>query len=160
MAQLFSLGSMSTTARVITFGAISGPCWSFIAAVLSGLDGPFSLIATIFISGILTGILVSVALKSPLQTYGRWSCFVFGAISLPVGAFVFGVILSVVQLIASKITGSGDFPFVGSNSDPIQTGLMYAILSVVSLFVVGLLPLAVLTTFILRAVIHRHENAA
>jgi hypothetical protein len=147
---------MSTTTRVIAFGAISGLIWSAIAAVLSGLN----IGITVIISGILTGVLVSLALKSPLQIYGRWSGFVFGALSLPAGAFVFGVIISLVQMAASRITGSGDFQFIAPDSNPIQNGMAYAFISVVSLFVVALLPLAVLTTFILRAVIHKHETAA
>ena len=147
---------MNTTTRVITFGVISGLIWSAIAAMLSGLSDD----TTVIISGILTGLFVSMVLKSPLQKFGRWSCFVLGVISLPVGAFIFGFIISVVQLVASKITGSGNFPFIDPTSGPLQTGLMYAFLSVVSLFVIGLLPLAVLTTFILRVVIHRRETAA
>ena len=153
------LASLSITSRVITFGVASGLVWSVIADGLSGLS-EFRTVVTVFISGILTGVLVSLALKSPLQIYGRWSGFVFGTLSLPVGAFIFGVIVSCVQLLASKITGSGDFPFIGPNSDPIQTGMMYALLSVVSLFTVGLLPLAVLTAFILRAVIHESKTSA
>jgi len=156
VAQLSTLGSMNTTTRVITFGIISGLIWSVIAAVLSGLN----LGITVIVAGILTGVSVSLALKSPLQTYGRWGGFVCGALSLPAGAFIFGVIISLVNMAASKITGSGDFPFIDPASNPVQTGVMYAVISVVSLFVVALLPLAVLTTFILRAVIHRNETAA
>lgn len=150
---------MSTTTRVITFGVFSGLIWSAIAAVLGDLFQSVGVAVTVFISGILTGILVSLALRSPLQAFGRWSSFVFGALSLPVGAFIFGVIISVVQLVASKITGTG-YPVIEPTFSPFEIGAMYAFISVISLFALGLFPLAVLTTFILRAVIYKHENAA
>jgi hypothetical protein len=95
-----------------------------------------------------TGIAVSLTLKTPLARFGRgWALF-FGLASLPLGAFIFGVvfaILDVSQWLNGSQYGIFNVFLIGGN---------YALFSVVSIFTIFLLPLAVLTTFILRAVIH------
>jgi hypothetical protein len=145
---------MRTTTRVLCFGTISGLIWSVVPGILSELFRSSRETATVLISGVLTGVVVSLSLEAPLVKFGRWSGFVFGLLSLPLGSFAFGVLISLVQLAASKLTG-GEYRFVSYGFNPFQTGFGYALVSIISVFALVLFPLAVLTTLLLRAIVKR-----
>jgi uncharacterized membrane protein YjgN (DUF898 family) len=104
----------------------------------------------------LTGVVLSFALKQPLAKAGFWVCFGLGLLALPVGAFAFGVLASLVENLTATLTDITD-KFGGN---PFSVGVEYALFSVVSLFAVVLFPLAVLTTFLLRAVIRFNRKSA
>jgi len=145
---------MSTTARVLIFGVISGLIWSLALALQDGFD---AVGADTLVPGILSGVLVSFALKTPLVKCGRLGTFIAGLLSLPLGAFLFGFLSALFAMLVGFLTG-GIYDL-----HPLLSGLFCAAVSVASLFAFYLLPPAVLTTFLLRAVIvygRRHENAA
>ena len=145
---------MSTTGKVITFGTVSGIIWSLIPGSLVGLFQSSKESIGVVFAGLLTGIIVSLAFKTPLMKLGKgWSLF-FGILALPFGAYVFGCVFS-------DIYQSGwflDSQYGLSNA--FQVGIDYVIVSVISLFAVILFPLAILTTLILRCVIHSGEKQA
>jgi hypothetical protein len=144
---------MSTRTKVITFGIISGLIWSVVPGGLNDLFRSKESIL-VLIAGALTGVAVSLALKAPLTKFGRWWTLLFGLISLPFGAFIFGVVFSLLTL-SDWLNGSQHGIF-----NSVLIGGYYALLSVISIFAIILFPLAVITTFTLRAVIHSGEKHA
>jgi len=146
---------MSTTRKVITFGIISGLTWSLLVELQDyNLKELFCSKESVLTSlaGILTGVAVSLILKIPLTRLGRWWTLFFGLVSLPIGAFIFGIALSVLN-ISDWLNGSQYGIF-----NAFVVGGYLALLSVISFFAIYLFPLAVLTTFILRFVIHFGEK--
>lgn len=137
---------MSITARVLTFGIISGLVWSLALFIFGGFSS-VSETVKVLASGILSGILVSFALKTPLSKFGWFGVFVAGLISLPLGAFSFGFFEAVLEIVVGVITG-GTHDF-----NPFLIGSSFAAMSVANLFALIFFPLAILTTFILRVVI-------
>jgi hypothetical protein len=145
---------MNVTWKVIIFGVISGLIWSVIAGILCDLFQSNADGVEVVIGGLLTGVIVSLSLKSFLRKVGKGLTLVIGLFSLPFGAFVFGLVFSMLH-------PSG--AFVDSHygiSNALQVAVEYAILSVISIFAIFLLPLAVLTTFVLRQVVHSHNKIA
>jgi hypothetical protein len=141
---------LNTTTRTVLFGIVSGMIWSALAENLISGDEFKSYESAIAVgAGVLTGILVSFMLKSRLAKCGRMATFGFGLLSLPTGAFFFGVLNSLGQFIATRITG---IEYPSFSSDPIENGITLALLSVISLLAVILFPLAVFTTFLLRTI--------
>jgi hypothetical protein len=138
---------MSTTAKIITFGIVSGLIWSVIATGPELLNSVKDFILVLS-AGTLTGLAVSLILKVPLTKFGRWWTLVFGLISLPLGAFIFGIVFSILNL-SEWLNGSqyGIFNAVLIGGD-------FALISVANLCAVYLFPLAIITTFLLRIVIH------
>ncbi len=153
---------MSTPSRVLAFGVASGVIWSLVPSTLSELFRSPGETATVIVSGILSGILTSFALAAPLARFGHGAAILFGTLSLPLGAFTFGVLLSLVQWLVRDFSGTA-YQFVAYGFAPLTVGAQYAVLSVISVFAFVLFPLAVLTTFLLRRVIHSghgHEHAS
>jgi hypothetical protein len=133
------------------FGIVSGLIWSVVPGGLNDLFRSKESIL-VFIAGAVAGLAVSLALKVPLTKFGRWWTLLFGLFSLPLGAFIFGVVFSLLNL-SDWINGSQYGIF-----NSLLIGGYYALLSVISIFAIVLFPLAVLTTFTLRAVIHSGEK--
>ena len=80
---------------------------------------------TVIVSGVLSGVIVSFALVAPLAKSSRGKTILLGALSLPLGAFVFGVLLSLVQWLVREFggTASGGNIFGGSGLNTIATNL-------------------------------------
>jgi hypothetical protein len=143
---------MSAPVRVLTFGIGSGLVWAIIAGVLDQLFVSAGEVVTVLASGVLSGVVVSFLLLVPLAKSGRWGGLVLGLLSLPLGAFAFGVLASAVQWVARESTGFTG-RFITSGFRPVGSGLELALLSIISIFAFLLFPLAVLTTFLLRGII-------
>jgi hypothetical protein len=141
---------------------MSGLIWSGLGGgFLSGDSFAYGEMATVLGAGIITGILVSFMLKLPLSKCGRFATLGYGLLSLPVGAFAFGFITSLIQLAVRAFTGIS-YSMV-SSFNPVEAGILFALVSTVSICAIVYLPLAVITTFLLRAVIIRgirHGTAA
>ena len=148
---------MSTPLRVLAFGIVSGLIWSLVPGTLSELFRSPGETATVIVSGVLSGIVTSFALAAALARFGRGAAVLFGALSLPLGAFAFGVLLSLVQWLVREFSGTA-YRFVAPEFAPLTIGAQYAVLSVISVFALVLFPLAVLTTLLLRRVIHSGQS--
>jgi len=98
------------------------------------------------IAGIVSGVVTSAVLAPAVMRFERGLIIVFGLLSLPLGAFVFGFSFALITRLVPAL-GSGTHALV----DPWTLGLNYALLSVVSIFAIGLFPLAVFTTWLLRS---------
>ncbi len=140
--------------RIILFGVVSGLVWSLIPGTLSELWYSRGQTLTILLSGIVSGVLVSVLLAKPLRTVDWKLVPFFGLISLPLGGFFFGFTLSFVQLAAKSFTGAS-YRFVDYGFKPLETGGVYAIGGFYWFFPLILIPLAIITTWSLRKVIQR-----
>lgn len=130
----------------MTFGFASGLLWSAAPGVLADLFGTRADIPVTILSGIITGIITSALFGTLVTKFGRGLTTVFGLLSLPFGAFVFGFNLVLISRLIPTLT-SGTRVLV----NPWTEGLNYAVLSVVSVFAVVLFPRAIATTLLLRA---------
>jgi hypothetical protein len=83
---------------------------------------------------------------------GRIGALGAGIVALPVGAFVFGVTISVVQLLAQAVFG-GHYRTLSDGFEPIQSGFALAIASTLSYFGPLLVPVAMWTTWQLKIVV-------
>jgi undecaprenyl pyrophosphate phosphatase UppP len=135
---------MNTTARVLTFGVISGLIWSLMLHLIFGSTGSIREAGPVMASGILSGVIVSFALQRPLARFGRLGAFVIGLLSLPLGAFVFGFFGELMEMLPGTSTSSPQ------SHNPLGSGFFYA---AASIFAFYLFPPAILTTFLLRTVV-------
>jgi hypothetical protein len=149
---------MKTRWCILIFGMISGLLWSLVPdALVPATIGGGSLIAspgetlTVLGAGVLTGVGVSFLVYLPLARLGRKNpvrrVLVAGILSLPAGAFLFGVVVSSLQLVVHMVTGA-KYPFVEHGFAPVATWFIYALFSVASFFVIGCLPFAIFTTWL------------
>lgn len=135
--------SVSAPARALAFGVVSGLLWSEAPREMWGFRTRGEAV-TVVVAGILAGVLVSLALAAPLLRGRRWQAVGYGVLSLPAGAFAFGVLVTLV----TEVTGVS-YQFT-SGAGPLETGLLLALASIGAFF---LLPQAVLTTLLLREVL-------
>lgn len=140
---------MSPRTRILTFGFLSGLLWSVAPLVLADLFRKGADIPGIVVPGIMAGILVSAILASVVAKTGRGMAFLFGLLSLPAGAFVFGFCLALTNRFLPILN---DTPAL---AEPWTLGLFFMVTSVLSVAAIGLFPLAVGTTFLLRVFIRR-----
>ena len=138
---------MSTNAKVIAFGITSGLLWVAFSFGFVLFDSVKNFVLASF-AGILSGLAVSFLLKVPLSKLGCWWTLFFGLIALPLGAFIFGIVFSIFNF-SEWLNGSqyGIFNAVLIGGD-------FALISVANVCAIYLFPLAIITTFLLRAVIH------
>ncbi len=148
---------MNMTGRIVVFGTASGLLWSLVPGFITELFESPKSIAVVLLVGVLTGVLVSYALYRPLLRRGRWVAFWLGLLSLPTGAFCFGVLLSIAYLLLGCVTGEPD-RFLSTGFHPIAAGMQYAAYSVISILGIFLPPLAVLSTFLLRSALRGGTN--
>src|ERR1700722_16297523 len=99
-----------------------------------GLGQSSDLPAKAFV-GVLTGVVISFPLAVPLKRFGKRATILLGALSLPLGAFLYGFILSIF--------------LSGEPAESLWAGFACAVVTVVSDCAFVLFPLAILTTFLL-----------
>ena len=151
------VGHMKTLGRVLAFGFVSGLLWSVVPGILGDLFSTRADVPATLIAGVVAGVITSAVLALLLVRFGRGPTVVLGLLSLPLGAFVFGFTLALMSRFLPALTGG-----TRAQIDPWNMGLNYALLSVISIFALGLFPLAVVTSLLLRALLvqgRRAENA-
>jgi hypothetical protein len=158
----------NTPRAPLLWGAIYGALWSLAPGVLSellSLSRPGEAI-TVILTGILTGVLVSAALTPVLRRTKRWHAAVLGVLSLPLGAWLFGFLISWCHWGVMKLTGI-HYRFVmeivespGYVFAPLKAARDYALYSTRSPFGLLFFPLAILTTLHLRERILRSRQPA
>jgi hypothetical protein len=141
---------MRTPARVLVFGFVSGLLWSIVPGILGELFSTRADVPATIVAGVVAGVVTSAVLALLVARFDRGLTIVLGLLSLPLGAFVFGFTLALISRLLPSLT-SGTRAFI----DPWTLGFNYAGLSVISIFAIGLFPLAVVTTLLLRAFIVR-----
>ena len=150
-------GNVKSPLRVLGFGAASGLIWSiFPAAFTQVLDSPKEA-ATYLVAGVLVGILASVALASVLLRSGRAAAILLGALSLPPAAFLFGVVLAMVQWLIREATGTA-IGFAAYQFAPASVGVQLFVYASISIFSPVLYPLAVGTTLLLRRFVGQNSS--
>jgi hypothetical protein len=153
---------------VLLWGAIYGALWSLAPGILGELlrlSKPGEAV-TVILTGILTGVLVSVTLAPLLPKTKRWHAAILGVISLPLGAWLFGFLISWCHWSVMKLTGV-HYRFVmpiveppGYVFAPLHAAKDYALFSTLSPFALVFIPLAVLTTLHLRSRFIRSSQPA
>lgn len=134
---------MNTALRVLVFGVVSGLIWSLVPGTLNNLFTSPKEITMVIVSGLVSGVITSFALRSPVSEARNLMTVIAGVIALPLGAFVFGFLLSFLQWI-----------FFAQPFTPFALGFQYALFSMISIFAIVLWPLSILTTFLLKAVLN------
>jgi hypothetical protein len=149
---------MTTIGRITIFGAVSGLVWTLVLVVLMpGLIQSSGEAIEVFACGITSGVIVSLLLSYPLRRVGsNWS-LAFGVGALPLGAFFFGLLRSILQPSSGYVINAGQM--VEYHDSAIGMGFGMAVLSVFSIFTPLFLPLAILTTYLLRLVMLRSPKA-
>jgi hypothetical protein len=142
--------------RVLGFGAASGLIWSIFPAALREVRSPKEA-ATYLIAGVLVGILASLALASVLKRSGRPAAILLGALSLPLAAFLFGVVLTMVQWLIREATGTA-IGFAAYPFAPASVGVQLFVYASISIFSPILYPLAVGTTLLLRRFVGQNSS--
>jgi hypothetical protein len=145
---------MSNTIKTILFGIVSGLIWSLIVFPNPGdFFGP-SRQDSIFIVlslGIATGIAVSFVLKAPLAKYGKLCGLSLGFLALPLAGVVFGFLFVLYAMLV------GDFKVSLGDFFSSLLFILYGALGFAkSKFY--LLPVSILTTFLLRMVVRSGNN--
>jgi hypothetical protein len=133
---------MSRAMKTILFGIASGLIWS----ILGGGLNAGSESVCVFTAGTITGVIVSLVLKKFLVNSKWRKTTVLGLLSLPLGAFVFGTLLTI---FTETIQGPSDAVYIGA---------YYAFMSVLVGFCY--FPLSVCTTFLLRRIIYPDHKAS
>jgi hypothetical protein len=150
----------SGTPVVVVWGGLYGILWSLAPGILSELLKRPGEAATVFLSGAVTGILVSYALGPWLARTNRAVATLLGILSLPLGAALFGAVISWIHRGILMFTGI-HYRFVmqieeapGFVFSPLQTARDYALFASCTPLAIVFLPLAILTTFHLRRKFH------
>jgi hypothetical protein len=148
---------MSSAFKTTLFGIASGLIWSLIAILLRAqfLFNPDESIFVVLLVGATTGVAVSFALKVPLMKFGKTGGVILGLIALPLGIFIFGFIFALFEMIAGSpesFNGTNGFNLITAFKTALYTTFLGCIYSCY------LLPLAILTTIILRKVIRPENN--
>ena len=122
---------------------------------LSSLAGAGEVVSVLG-AGAITGVIVALLFSVVLPVKERWKKITFGFLSLPLGAFCFGVILSLVQLGIKEFLGIS-YECVQRGFIPFRWGVVYATLSMFTPYAVVLIPLSVLTTFGLNSLLDKKQ---
>src|SRR5262245_6579300 len=85
------------TIRSVVFGVVAGGLWSLLPGIFTQLSRPAEQAITVLLAGVVTGVLITLALSIPLKQAGVVRTTLLGILALPFSAFLFGVLLSVVQ---------------------------------------------------------------
>ena len=151
-------GKLGPTGRSVLFGIVSGLIWSVLVGGFILSDRP-EVWGELFVklgSGVPTGVIVALLLRSLLSRSGLFTTFICGLFSLPVGAFLYGFLVAVMQMLINTYTGIDGTSVSGL--DPVEAGVLFVLVSCVSFLTVFFLPMAVVTTFLLRTFIVRGLN--
>lgn len=156
----------SVTRVCVLWGSVYGALWSVAPGVLNELLRQPGEVATVVLSGILTGIVVTFSLVMLLPRCRRPVVWLLGALTLPLGAGIFGLVISWVHWIVMKLTGT-HYRFVmevagppGYFFDPLQAARDYALHSTLTVFALLFIPLAILTTLHFRGQIRCFHQPA
>jgi hypothetical protein len=135
---------MNKARRVLLFGAVSGFLWTAAILLIDQVSLSSNRIYDAVLPGMLTGMLVSLALVRPLEKLGRVGTSILGFLSLPLGGFLFGFWGEIGERMLTSYTGPRDWygPFVG--------GGICAVGAVLAFYFI---PFSILTTFLLRKVV-------
>jgi hypothetical protein len=117
---------MKTRTRVCIFGLIAGLIWSVIPGILLKEFNSFTETIVVLVTGAITGLLVSIALYVPLKKIKSWIGFFlgslfFGIIALLLGAFLFGVLISIME---TALTGLPNY--FNESFTPFSDGIFFS----------------------------------
>lgn len=138
--------------RLLIFGLGYGAIWSLVPGALGDLLRSPLQAATVLGAGMLTGTVVTLALALVLKRLNGWQAAVLGILSLPIGAWVFGLLISCAHWIILQLSGV-HLRFVTEIEEvpgyawaPFEAAFQYAFFSSFTVFAFALFPLAILTT--------------
>jgi len=150
---------MNSFLRLIAFGTVSGLVWGVAPLTLLEMWQSDGETLSVLLAGILTGIAVTRLLVWPLcHSNNRWRTVAIGAASLPLGAFLFGVIGSSIQLGVARWLGV-TCELVKNGFQPLHMGVGLAGASLLPMFAIVFLPLAVTTTLLLHRLMRGSDDS-
>jgi hypothetical protein len=151
-AALYFGAGRSLHVSLMMFGAVAGVIWAIVPWVLVDMIHPVGQAATVFVAGAITGVVMSQLLAIPLAGRGRPGTLLLGILSYPVAAFVFGVLISIVQWVV-KATFGVTYRAMSDGFAPIESGVGLAVRATFWPFALVLVPLAMWTTHQLKTII-------
>jgi len=156
---------MKTRTRIELVGACIGLVWALMMPMYYGYDYSTQPIALIAIAGVITGILLSLALWKLLIKSSHWVALCIGLLALPLGVFCFGVICGTFSLIIGLVTGGGYVTFSGVFEVPLYEGWMFVRVTamVCSRWYLGFIifPLAAVMSYLLQlAILYKKSSRA
>lgn len=152
------------TKITLAWGVAYGAVWSLAPGFLSELLRNTGEAVTVVLAGAVTGAVVTLLLAPFLTRFKWWGAVLLGVVSLPLGAGLFGIIVSWIHWIVMRTTGI-HYRFVmevveppGYVFGPLKAGRDYALYSTCSAFALLFIPLALLTTLHLRRMLLRPNS--
>jgi hypothetical protein len=136
---------MKTTTQNILFGTFAGMLWSLVPGTLSELFTSFGQGVSVILCGALTGMIVTFTVRRLLDGNSKGFGIFVGVLSLPYGAFLFGLIISFAHALIAAI-GGPKYRFIEYRFEPFEARLSYALYSSISIFAIVLFPAAIFTT--------------
>src|SRR5689334_6681125 len=95
---------MKSLLRVLAFGFVSGLLWSVVAGLLADLFSTRADVPATIVAGIIAGIVTSSVLALLVARFSRGLTIILGLLSLPLGAFLFGFALALVNRFLPMLT--------------------------------------------------------
>ncbi len=133
-------------AENLFLGAISGTVWSLIPGMISNLFDSLEQSVTVLIAGVISGIAIC-CLISVLFKRASWkSSILFSVLCLPLGAFIFGYSISLLQYILADWIGVV-LRFNRSGNSSFSSGLELASAVFYPGLTIVILPLTILNTY-------------
>ena len=151
-AALYFGADSSLSMSLLMFGAVAGVIWAVVPWVLVDMIQPVGQAATVFASGAITGVIVSRLLAIALAGRGRPGTLLIGVLSYPIAAFIFGVVISMVQLLVKGAFGV-TYRAVRDGFAPVHAGVGLAVGATFWPFALVLVPFAIWTTHQLKLII-------
>ena len=137
---------------LMMFGAVAGAIWAIVPLVLLDMFHPVGQAITVFVAGVMTGIVMSQLLAITLAGRGRPATLLAGVFAYPVAAFVFGMLISIVQWLAKGTLGV-TYRVMRDGFAPIESGVGLAVAATFWPFALVLVPIAVWTTHQLKNIV-------
>ena len=128
------------------FGLAAGLAWSMAPFVLYGVRG-LDVLPAAAVAGPITGLVMAFSLAKVLPQLGRDGTIAVGLLALPIGAYIFSVVLWNIEFFVAGLTHGG----ISHPGNPIDSGA-HALIGLLYVWPATLLatPAAIWTTFQLR----------
>ena len=145
----------SSRRSLVVFGLLFGLLWAALPwATFGRLQSPES-VPLAFVSGAVTGVVMAFLIRSLLRGLPRRGTLAIAVLTLPIGAFVYGVVLAtIVTVVPQLLPGRAPAP----RGNPLYAGfgaVLYLLMAWPLLIV--LVPAAIWTTWQLRALVENRK---
>lgn len=137
----------------LLFGAVAGALWAQLPMLTLKESGPYSFFELVFtlFAGALTGVTVTLVLGPLVRRKPLWAAILFGILALPLGAFLYGITFTLVEMAIELYQGTLHLRSSGGGYyfGPIERGLIFIYGSCATVLALLYFPLSASTTLLL-----------